>query len=92
METKNKTYIAEYDRAVKLETLYKNKEFQLLEQIFTQRIIDNVSRFATTDIMPFLSGIKEVFLYVKQESGKKDFYREQTEKYFEERTKKGKVE
>ena len=73
---------AKYQLAVKLRELNLDNNFKLLKEIFNQKILSNISLSAQNSIIPYLSGIKEVFNYVEGEVEKINSYREQLDDMF----------
>ncbi len=76
---------AKYQLAVKLRELSTDNNFKLLKEVFTQKILSNISLSAQNNIISYLSGIKEVFNYVDCEVEKINFYRDELDQIFAEK-------
>jgi hypothetical protein len=75
---------AKYQTAVKLRELNIDSNYLLLKEIFRDKMLANISLNANTNIIHYLSGIKEVFTFVDNESEKVPYYRDELDKVFGE--------
>jgi hypothetical protein len=75
---------AKYQAAVNLRELNNDKKFELLKEIFMEKIVSSISLSAQENVIPYLSGIKEVFNYVESEVGKINVYRDELDRIFAE--------
>jgi hypothetical protein len=73
---------SQYQHAVKLRELNCDNNFKLLKEIFEEKILSSISLTAKNDIIPYLSGIKEVFEYVENEANSLNLYRDELDKMF----------
>jgi len=69
-----------YQTAVKFRELLLDENYQLLNSIFTRKIIDSIGLNTGKRFIPYLAGIKEVFSFAENEASKVDFYRNELEK------------
>lgn len=80
---------AKYQLAVKFRELNIDNNFKLLKELFNQKILSNISLSAQNNIIPYLSGIKEVFNYVENEAEKVNLYRDELDRMFAEKNPAG---
>jgi len=75
---------SKYQLAIKLRELNDDNNFKLLKEVFTQRIMKNLSLNAPFEILPYCAGIKEVFSFVESEVNNIPEYREKLDELFKE--------
>ncbi len=75
---------AKYQTAVKLRELNIDSNYNMLKEIFRDKMLSNISLNANENIVPYLAGIKEVFSFVENEAERVSFYREELDKVFGE--------
>jgi hypothetical protein len=78
---------ARYQTAIKLRELNVDNNFKLLKELFTQKIMKNLSLNAPSEILPYCAGIKEVFSFVDSETSNISNYREKLDELFKEENK-----
>lgn len=72
-----------YQAAVKLRELSIDENYELLKDIFNQKIIDSINLNTQSNFIPYLAGIKDVFSFVNNEAGKINSYRDELDKILE---------
>jgi len=75
---------ARYQTAIKLRELNVDNNFKLLKELFSQKIMKNLSLNAPSEILPYCAGIKEVFSFVESEVNNIPEYREKLDELFKE--------
>ena len=73
-----------YQNAIKLRELSIDDNYELLKNIFNQKIIDSINLNTQSNFIPYLAGIKDVFSFVNDESKKVDYYRDELDKVLAE--------
>jgi len=79
---------SKYQTAIKLRELSTNPNFELLKNIFEQKVLEYVSdTYEPSSRFFALQGQQEVFHYVYTEAKKVEQYREELDKMFEEESR-----
>lgn len=74
-----------YQNAIKLRELSVDENYSLLREIFNKKIVESININAQPNFIHYLAGIRDVFIFVDNESRQVDFYREELDKVVSEK-------
>ena len=74
-----------FQTAIKIRDLSADDNYNVLKEIFHQKILDSINLNTQSNLIPYLAGIRDVFSFVKTEAEKLDSYRDELDEALKER-------